>query len=133
MIMGELEETFLAFMARGFDFLIPLSWVRNIQEYESAKDDCPALDWDELVGKIPEENQDSYMIFLTYKDMTFGVVATEVTGLRRIQQDFVLELKKPVRTQENLFLKAAVAYGDGRLAFILDPVILLQYIYRDAG
>ena len=131
--MEELEETFLAFMAKGFDFLIPLSWVRDIQGFESVKDDYPALYWEELLGKIPEEQQDSYLIFLTHKNMTFSVAATEVSGLRQIQKDFVLELKKPVRTPKNLFLKAAVAHDDGRLVFILDPFILLQYVERDAG
>lgn len=146
--MESLTETHMEFIAKGYSFLIPLQWIRDIQGFESGSGSFPVLNWNELLGKTSIEEQEKYIIILTYKGITFGVTATQVIGLCEIEQEALLELKKPVRNQKNLFLKAAVVHKDaekrtffetesdtqmGNLAFILDPAILSRCLYQDPG
>lgn len=146
--MEPTTEIYLEFIAGGYHFMMPLQRIRDIQGFESMDADLPVLDWNGLLGRTAAEEKAAYLIILTYNGTVFGVTASQVIGLCEIGQEAMLELKKPVRSGKNLFLKAAVVHEDamsrtafeaegnnrrGRLAFILDPAVLSEYIYQDAG
>lgn len=128
--------------------MAPLQWIRDIRGAEHMEEELPVLNWSDLFDRAVPEEKDKYLIIFTYNDIVFGAAVTQVTGLCEIGQESMLELKKPVRSRRNLFLKAAVVQEDAvsrtafesdrggcmdGLAFILDPAVLSEFIYQDAG
>lgn len=127
--MDSLENTYLEITADGYRYLIPLSWVKEIREYDNWEENLPVLDWGQLTKGRALRQHSRYGVLLSCEGKGLGVAADEVTGVREISREKLLELKEPVRNDQNRFISAAVDLEDERqLAYILNMAVLAEYV-----
>ena len=98
------DELYFLFYHGEFRFLIPLSWIEKI-----------------------EADGRKYILVLQKEEIRFEIAADGVEGIRRIKEEEIIPLGKPVINEKNDYLTgAARIMEDGKefAAFLLSPEIL---------